>query len=203
MSDDRRDGHDRSDDAEQVRAYLVHLRGGAPFLSGHDSRLLLRWMDEGVEVGLICRALDQAAEKRRIRRVKTPLSLRNAQTVVNKREPVPPAAKGALADVVQALASSDDPHEVQASVELAALSALEGEALVAAAVDVARRTIEELWAACDRAALRAEAEEELATLRDMLDEGSWERALEGVARDRLRQRHPLLSAKHIWDTVHG
>lgn len=202
MSDDRRDGADRSADAEAVRAYLVHLRGGAPFLSGHDSRLLLRWMDEGVEVGRICQALDVAAEKRRKRRVKTPLALRNAATLVRQAQPMPPVASGALAELIQELRASPSEAERQAGERMAGLSQ-DGEALIQAAVDIARETIEALWERADHPTLRAEAETELEALREVLKEADWERALEGVARDRLRQRHPLLSAKRIWDTVHG
>ena len=84
MSGTRRDEHPREQDAEIVRAYLVELRGGAPFLSSRDGRLLLVWMDSDVPVALICQALDVAARRRRKRRVKTPLSLRNAETAVKK-----------------------------------------------------------------------------------------------------------------------
>ena len=47
--------------AEEVRAHLVALRGGAPFLSPGDARLLLRWLDtEGAEAS---RAVRQAMER--------------------------------------------------------------------------------------------------------------------------------------------
>ena len=193
MSDDRRDGHSRTRDAERVRAYLVHLRGGAPFLSGRDSRLLLRWMDEGVEVERICMALDAAAEKRRKKRVKTPLSLANAKTLVGKVS-AGPVVEGALGELISALRASSN------AVERDVGERMTGD--LAEAVDLVRQAIETLWEQADRDALRAEAEPELEALKDVLGEREWDRAVEGVARDRLRQRHPLLSAKRIWDTVH-
>ncbi len=62
MSGTRRDEHPREQDAEIVRAYLVELRGGAPFLSSRDGRLLLVWMDSDVPVALICQALEELSE---------------------------------------------------------------------------------------------------------------------------------------------
>ena len=36
--------------AEEVRAYLVAVRGGAPFLSAADGRLLIHWLEQGFSV---------------------------------------------------------------------------------------------------------------------------------------------------------
>ena len=57
-----------STDADEVCRHLVMIRGGAPFLSSVDADLLTRWLDEGVGVGLILRAIERAAESRRKRR---------------------------------------------------------------------------------------------------------------------------------------
>lgn len=190
MSGTRRD-EARQDDAEAVRAYLVELRGGAPFLSSRDGRLLLRWMEDGVPVAFICQALDRAAEKRRRKRVKTPLSLRNAATAVKKWQGAPEAtACGPLAPLVELWRSGGEGRAADA---LAAVSDLQG------AIAVARAELERLWEAADRDALREQA---IAELRELeLDERALEAASEEVARDLLRQRHPLLSAAVIWDTV--
>ena len=51
--------------AEEVRAYVVAARGGAPFLSAADGRLLVRWLESGISVARILAAVDEVAEKRR------------------------------------------------------------------------------------------------------------------------------------------
>ena len=76
------DDQELSARAEEVTAYLVTLRGGAPFLSGADGRLLVRWLDQGVPVPTILTALDQVAERRRKRRTRSRLSLNAAKGVV-------------------------------------------------------------------------------------------------------------------------
>ena len=47
-----------ADAAEEVRAWLVTARGGAPFLSGADGRLLVSWLEAGVSVADLLRAID-------------------------------------------------------------------------------------------------------------------------------------------------
>ena len=191
MSETRRDEHRRADDAEAVRAYLVELRGGAPFLSSRDGRLLLGWMDAGVPVAFICQALDRAAEKRRTRRVKTPLSLRNASTAVKKWQGAPePVSAGPMEPLARMWREGG---------ELRAAEALGSATTLQEVVAVARQELARLWEAADRPALEARAAEELRDLK--LDERALQAAIEEVARDLLRQDHPLLSASVIWDTV--
>lgn len=64
-----------SEEAEEVRAYLVMLRGGAPFLSGADGRLLVEWLDAGVPATTILLALEAAAARRMKRPTRSRLSL--------------------------------------------------------------------------------------------------------------------------------
>ena len=52
-----------ADKAEEVRAYVVAVRGGAPFLSAADGRLLVQWLERGISVGRILAAIDEVAEK--------------------------------------------------------------------------------------------------------------------------------------------
>lgn len=192
MSETRRDEHPRERDAEAVRAYLVELRGGAPFLSSRDGRLLLRWLEDDVPVALICQALDAAAHKRRKKRVKTPLSLRNAQSAVKKWRGAPePVSAGPLEPLERLWREGGE--------ERAADALGSAEASLQGAIGVARAEIARLWEASDRDAFRAQAIEELRGLK--LDERALEAAADEVARDLLRQRHPLLSAATIWDTV--
>lgn len=185
----------------------MSLRGGAPFLSGVDSRLLLRWLDNEVPVPVILHALEQAAERRRSRRVRTPLSLRNAEGVVKKllsakveRPPALAAPTGSLAPLVESLRASELPAERQVAEDLAALQG-EGEDLVEAALAVSRAFFERRWAEGPRERWMAGAQEELAELEDSMKGGAFQRMVEEVARDRMRQEHPQLSATRIWDTV--
>ncbi len=67
------------DDAEDIRAHLVHLRGGTVFLSPRDGALLLRWFEEGVSAGHVLAALERAVRARRKSRARTPLSLASAR----------------------------------------------------------------------------------------------------------------------------
>ena len=68
--------------AEEVRAYLVALRGGAPFLSSADGRLLVKWLDAGIPVPLILTALDRVAARRAAGRQRSRLTLNAARKEV-------------------------------------------------------------------------------------------------------------------------
>ena len=81
----------RARQAAVVRDYLVTLRGGSPFLSSADGRLLLRWLDGGTPVVAILAALDRAADRRLKRRSKRPLSLQACKVEL---KPAPLAAGG-------------------------------------------------------------------------------------------------------------
>ena len=61
--------------AEEVRAYLVAVRGGAPFLSAADGRLLVRWLEQGFSVARILAGVDEIAEKRRKKMTRGRLTL--------------------------------------------------------------------------------------------------------------------------------
>jgi hypothetical protein len=189
----------RQDDAEQIRAYLVQLRGGGPFLSSYDGRLLLRWMDLEVPVPVVLQALDRASEKRRRRRVKSPLSLRNAETAVKKALAGGlelPEARGPepLRGLIDRLREAGG-VEAEVAEELAGLDQLQS------AMGVLARGLERAWEQADRAQLQAEAAKELFLLEESCSESEFQRACDEVARDLLRQRHPLLCASAAWDTV--
>lgn len=70
---------------EEVRAFLVALRGGGPFLSGADARLLVEWLDQGVPVSAILAAIEAAADRRARRGVRTRLSLSSCQGELKRR----------------------------------------------------------------------------------------------------------------------
>ena len=66
--------------AEEVRAYVVATRGGAPFLSAADGRLLVGWLESGISVARILAAVDEVAEKRRKKRSRGRLTLSACNT---------------------------------------------------------------------------------------------------------------------------
>ena len=63
------------ENAERVRKYLVTVRGGAPFLSGADCRLLVQWLDDAVPIPTILAVIDRVSDRRRAKRVRTRMSL--------------------------------------------------------------------------------------------------------------------------------
>ena len=85
------------DSAEQIRAYLVGIRGGAPFLSGADCQLLVNWLDDEVPVPAILSAIDRVSLRRRAKRVKTRLTLNSCKgelkKVLGKGKPLPPVSE--------------------------------------------------------------------------------------------------------------
>lgn len=196
------------DAAEQVRAHLVTLRGGAPFLSPFDGRLLLQWLEAGVSVASILLALEQAAERRRKKRSRVILSLRHARSAVLRQLKARVGAEGpkahalGLKPLVDALTASEHVGERQAGADLAALTG-EGEQLVEQAMQISRDFFTAAWEAADRESLRDAAREDLDDLLSELKPAQADKAIEEVARDLLRQRHPLLAASRIWDTVMG
>lgn len=78
--------------AELVRRHLLVLRGGVLFLSSQDGAALVRWLDGGVPVARILGALETAAERRRVRAERGPLTLSHAGRFLN-RTPTAPAPR--------------------------------------------------------------------------------------------------------------
>lgn len=195
----------QQDAAAEVLAHLVSLRGGAPFLSSTDARLLMGWLNQGVPVPLLLHALEQAAEARRKKRLRTPLSLRAAKKAVMKWKgeapPAPvPVARGALGPLIQALRDSERAAYLPV---IQAFEGLEGEreAIVGQALQISRGFFERTWEQGDRVAWMAQAREELTSLEGSVPPPRFAQLVEEVARDLMRQDHPLLSATRIWDTV--
>lgn len=202
------------DAAEEVRAHLVALRGGAPFLSPNDAWQLMRWLEGGVRVADILQALERAAEARRRSRTRSPLSLAAARRHLGR--PVKgsfptgnPARAGEppLAPLVRALAASPDgPHaEARRALEAALLAVTErGEAGERAGLAAVRAFLDRAWDATGpvgRARLQEEAREELGDLLYLLDEPTALALVEETARDRLRRGYPALTAASIRELV--
>lgn len=196
----------QQDAAAQVVAHLVSLRGGAPFLSSSDARLLMGWLNQGVPVPLLLHALEEAAEARRKKRLRTPLSLRSAKRAVTDwkggEKPAPQPIQGALGPLIKALRASGRREYTSVILDLEALDG-DGEVLVGQALQISRAFFEQAWERGDREALLAQARQELASLEGQVAAPRFAQLVEEVARDLLRQGHPLLSATRIWDTVGG
>jgi len=187
--------------AEEIRAHLVSLRGGALFLSPVDARLLLTWLESGVSVSFVLKTLEEVSAKRREKKVKTPIKLSTIKAKIIKSIDAPPAMPvGDLAPLVALLRASERPLERAAAEDLAGLTG-EGEELLRAALVVSREFFELAWDQSDRDALRAEADLSLEVLKETMSERKYDAILEETARDLLRQRHPLLSASQLWDTL--
>jgi hypothetical protein len=187
--------------AEEVRAWLVQVRGGAPFLSSADGRLLADWLDARVPVPTILRGIEIVAERRRARRARTPFTLVSCRSAVEKL-----ARAGTTwrtpDDLAAALApATPDAAATAALEELARLDEPDPAERARLACGVLRRFHTRVWDELgdERAALVAAAAEEIADLRSALAEDAWLRACEEIARDRVRARYPSLSATRVWE----
>lgn len=152
------------------------------FLSSSDARLLQRWLDDEVPLWLILEGLDKAAEKRRAKRQRTPLSLQHAKGHVNKglktlERRVP--AVHTLAQEAPDLQLGETPES---------------------AVKAIVAFHESSWDHSDQEAWRAKAAKELEPLRDVLSAERFRILVEETARDLLRQARPELCASRLWDT---
>jgi hypothetical protein len=206
--------------AESVRAYLVAIRGGAPFLSAADGRLLVKWIEQGISVARILAAVDEVAEKRRKKMTRGRLTLTACRRSIEggkKKNPAhestnqPPANSVTVdfSDYINALNSGEVPPELSGAQStlikrLDALSKTANPEQAATEAVAACRTFQETaWkmAQAEHQDLRAQALEELAALRNVLSAEALEAAIEEVARDIVRRRFPLVSAREVWDRV--
>lgn len=218
------DDQELSARAEAVTSYLVTLRGGAPFLSGADGRLLVRWLDQGVPVPTILTALDQVAERRRKKRTRSRLSLNAAKGVIKKAigeaeapatAPPPRPDRGALALARDAYAGAlhamplDDQAEPLRDALVSAVRAaptVSQDATATAVIAACRRFHEARWSALPpetRDALEADSRAALASLVETVDAAVLGDLIEEAARDALRARTPLVSAREAWTRLGG
>jgi len=216
VSDDGDDGPWASDgaaadfgpfaaDAEAARAYLVSTRGGAPFLSGADTRLLHGWLSSGVRLGAIVRAIDAVSRKRIASRVRAPLSLASCRAEVVKQSRRPSAAARRVAQRDEFAAGAPpapealDPLYAAALAEVRALPPGDAEARAERACNIGRRFYDEAFDLLDREAWLAAAGEALADNRELYADTEWGAICEAWARDALRRRYPALTATRIWE----
>jgi len=205
---------------EEVRAHLVAARGGAPFLSGADGRLVVRWVEGGVPVPAILSAIDLAVERRRRRPVRGRLTLSACAKELDGWTPArvgPPAAApapapspsgGLRALIVELEADAlDAPFDVPHAILIDDLRAAAGLAGVEEAATAAARAMrgfhEGCWAAlgAGQGALLAAAEVQLEPLREAMGAATFDELVRAEARDRLRARFPARSARAVWERL--
>ena len=193
--------HPHADAAEEVRAWLVTARGGAPFLSGSDSRRLENWLDGGVGVRDLLRAIDETAAHRRAKRLRGPFSLRSIEPALRggpaRATPrLPRTGAQALGSAPTADISWPDSTALEERLKqrtggdpasLDDSSFLELSALV-------RVFFEQAWAglAEHHASLLAEALGQLGDVADLVEQDGRAALCEEYAREALRSRYPLL-----------
>ncbi len=206
--------------AEAVRAYLVAVRGGAPFLSAADGRLLVKWIEQGISVARILAAVDEVAEKRRKKMTRGRLTLTACRRSIEGRSrtsdaPITPLQTSEnsqtvdFSDYIGALQSMEVSPELNAArttlvEQIQTLSnTADPERAATQAVAACRSFQETAWqkAQAEHGVLRAQALDELAALQNVLNPGALEAAIEEVARDIVRRRFPLVSAREVWDRV--
>lgn len=180
------------DQAEAVRAHLVHLRGGAPFLSPADALCLLRWLDARVSVRAILAALDRAVVSRRRTRARTRLTLTAAGRHLGKPPLIasPLGEAGGLQQVCARLGELADPHAVALADALAALPEGPADEQVPAAVAVCREHLERRWVQlphADREARIEAAARDLGDLANVVDAETLRALAEEIARDDFRR----------------
>ena len=204
--------------AEEIRAYLVHVRGGAPFLSGADCRLLTTWLDGDISVLAITTAIDRVAEKRRAKRVRSRLSLNNCKgtlkRVLGKKtkptkelKPIVHIGLNGLAQRIQELELSDILASYQNELVQKLLQTSQESTPIQEKADKAigfcRIFHERVWEnhVDQHEDLRVKAEEELESLRPLLGMQHWREMVEEVMRDKVRSQYPLISAQSIWNAI--
>ena len=212
--------------AEHIRAYLVGIRGGAPFLSGADCRLLVDWLDDEVPMPAILCAIDRVSLRRRSKRVRTRLSLNSCKGELNK---VLSKGKGLPAFDTEATNNEESPplnglallsHKIISSLnkdkKFVKEQIILAEAIQKISTDdrdhqsIATDAIQlittfhiDIWqrSIAKHELFTQEAEEELSDLQSLLSAIRWQEAVDEVARDRLRAQFPLLTAQMIWNAL--
>lgn len=204
--------------AETISEYLITLRGGAPFLSGADSRLLVQWLDEDIPPPAILSALERVALKRRAKRVKTRLSLNatkgELRKLLGKKEPPTTQAKPLHLfaplhkRILDSITENSSFAYLQRTIAQQLLDiddAIHDNVKAEKAISLISFFHQQVWDESeeDRFLLTKQAENEMAAMRSIIPPRKWEELLEEIARDHLRSRYPLFSAQMIWDSLKG
>jgi hypothetical protein len=191
--------------AEEVRAHLVAIRGGAPFLSPSDAWQLVAWLEGGVRVGDLVLAVERAAEARRKKRARTPLTLGAVKRHLGRpayTRAVPRAQQGEppLSALALAVRAYPDPDGAGARLAASLAAATPDDSGEREALTAIRTFVEQRWDGLghvQREALRARARDELGDLLRLVDEADGHALVEETARDLFRQGYPLLAAASV------
>lgn len=201
---DETGGDSLSQDAETVRAWFAAARGGGTFLSPADGAALVGWLQAGVPVGRILRAIESTAARRRARRARTPFTLRACGRALTGPEaggrgtPSPAPARDLDSVLARWQAEADAlAHDARRRLDArgaasAAARVALGCAIVADFQHALRRCLEPAWPA-----LRDAAADALDESRDGLDEALFAQLCEEWVRDRLRARYPDVTAAAV------
>ena len=192
--------------AEVIRAHLVSLRGGAPFLSPIETQVLDEWLRDGLSVPAILEALEAVADSRRKSPRKTPFTLSSAQRHLQKlrgRVEQPRTAPRAhplrdLASEIRASALDDNQGEALRALAsaLCELPSDDPNLLREQAAPLIASFHEQCWKSQTRPALDARltrAREDLQDLEPLLDAETFERSVEERARADLRRAYPSVT----------
>lgn len=208
--------------AELVRRHLVVLRGGVLFLSSRDGAALVKWLDDGVPVARILRALEVASERRRQRGERAPLQLTHASRHLGRAStrpvvvevPVPALAHDGDARVdllawldqtrATSLAGRFGDRHAALRQQVSALDASSVRWLAARTIGL----IGEFFGACwddlgdeGRARYEADASAALGDLGDLFSEDEAATLLEEHARGLFRATAPGLDAESVLRVV--
>lgn len=204
------------DAAEEIRAHLVMVRGGAPFLSPRDGWRLVGWLEDGVEVPVILCAIERAAAYRRRKASRLPLTLGRVGVHLRREldpGPVPAPAEPDLSAVTEALRrqARDDPHHARLTELADALDALDGDAPTRfrTASAAGRVFVQQVWEDLDDIerslwleAAEAELRDKDAEFFEGMAEPERRSRVEERARAWLRGRYPAIEAGSLAHALH-
>lgn len=203
--------------AEDIRAYLVQVRGGAPFLSGADGKLLVQWLDSEIPVAAILSAIDQVSIRRRARPVRSRMSLNVCKGTLkkllkksSKKSKIILQPTG-LASLIPSIQQMDVPSLLQPAkskliqkIQLLSKEEItDHEKLADHAIQACLEFHHAAWNTSleEHEKLQQDAEEELAALASLFSPIKWREAVEEVMRSKLRMRYPAISAQVIWNVL--
>ena len=204
------------ENAETIRSYLISVRGGAPFLSGADCRLLIQWLDDEVPVPTILTTIDAVSAKRRQKRARSRLSLSICKGTLNKligKSNIKSKAieQSGLEKWLEALMFMQVSDELQGAHRtltktvrgLVQTQALDHNQKASELISACRSFQDCAWECAfdDLFELQSAAEAELSELKSLLRGQAWKDAVEEVMRDHVRQRHPLVNAQAVWNAL--